>query len=59
MQIPRVEDMVMEERQSEKNLSRVSEYSLLDFLGNEPDLYSLSDLKVRYNQCRPRQHNLT
>jgi hypothetical protein len=48
MQIPRVENMVTEERQTEKYLSLVSEYSLLEFLENEPDLYSVSDLKVRY-----------
>jgi len=29
-------------------LARLSEYSLLEFLENEPDLYSVSDLKVRY-----------
>ena len=40
--------MVMEEQQTENYLSRVSEYSLLEFLENEPDLYSLSDLNVRY-----------
>jgi hypothetical protein len=29
-------------------LSAVSEYSLSEFLENEPDIYSVSDLKVRY-----------
>jgi hypothetical protein len=48
MQIPRVKDMVIEERQTEKYLSLVSEYSLLKFLENEPDLYTVSDLKERY-----------
>jgi hypothetical protein len=51
--------MVREEREPENNISRVSEYSLREFLEKEPDLYSLSDLKVRYNQCRTRLHNLT
>jgi len=58
MQIPGVEDVVKKEEQPENYLSLVSEYSLLEFLENEPDLYSLSDLKVRYNQCRTRLHNL-
>jgi len=40
--------MVREERESEKNLLPVVEYSLLEFLENEPDIYSVSDLKVRY-----------
>ena len=48
MQVPRVEDMVREEESSENFLSFVSDYSLSEFLENEPDLYSLSDLKVRY-----------
>ncbi len=39
--------MVREVRQSENYLSLVSEYSLSEFLENEPDLYSISDLKVR------------
>lgn len=42
--------MVMEEQEPEKNLSLVSEYSLQAFLENEPDLYTISDLKVRYKQ---------
>jgi hypothetical protein len=29
-------------------LTALSEYSLSEFLENEPDLYSVSDLKVRY-----------
>jgi len=29
-------------------LYKVSEYSLSEFLDNEPDLYSVADLKVRY-----------
>ena len=29
-------------------LAALSEYSLSEFLENEPDLYSVSDLKVRY-----------
>ncbi|HOX34946.1 MAG TPA: hypothetical protein P5217_09590 [Methanoregulaceae archaeon] len=31
-----------------KALYEVSEYSLAGFLDNEPDLYSVADLKVRY-----------
>lgn len=48
MQIPRVENMVKKEEQPEDFLYLISEYSLREFLENEPDLYSLSDLKVRY-----------
>jgi hypothetical protein len=29
-------------------LHEISEYTLSEFLENEPDLYSISDLKVRY-----------
>ena len=29
-------------------LTTVSEYSLSEFLENEPDIYSVADLKVRY-----------
>jgi hypothetical protein len=29
-------------------LYKVSEYSLSEFLDNEPDLYSVADIKVRY-----------
>jgi len=29
-------------------LSKISEYSLRDFLDDEPDLYSVRDIKVRY-----------
>jgi hypothetical protein len=29
-------------------LAALSEYSLSEFLENEPDIYSVSDLKVRY-----------
>jgi len=31
-----------------RSLAAISEYSLSAFLENEPDLYSISDLKVRY-----------
>ena len=48
MQITRVEDVVMEERKPEQDLTPVSEYSLSEFLENEPDLYTISDLKVCY-----------
>ena len=48
MQVPRVEDMVREEREPGRPPSQVSEDSLSQFLENEPDLYSISDLKVRY-----------
>lgn len=30
------------------SLMKLSELSLNDFLANEPDIYTLSDLKVRY-----------
>lgn len=59
MQVTRVEDLVMEEREPERPPIKVSEDSLSEFLENEPDLYSLSDLKVRYNPCKSRLHNLT
>jgi hypothetical protein len=36
------------ERQGKNALAALSEYSLSGFLENEPDLYSVSDLKVRY-----------
>lgn len=39
--------MVREDKVSENNLSVVSEYSLSEFLENEPDSYSVLDLKVR------------
>jgi hypothetical protein len=35
-------------KQGKNALALVSEYSLSEFLENEPDLYSVSDLKVRY-----------
>ena len=31
-----------------ESLYRVSEYSLSGFLDDEPDLYSVADIKVRY-----------
>jgi len=34
--------------QPKNALAALSEYSLSAFLENEPDLYSVSDLKVRY-----------
>jgi hypothetical protein len=33
-------------RQSDNTLATRSEYSLSEFLENEPDLYSLSDLRI-------------
>ena len=30
-------------------LAKISEYSLRDFLDDEPDLYTVSDIKVRYH----------
>jgi len=36
------------EKQPANSLAALSEYSLSEFLENEPDLYSVSDLKVRY-----------
>jgi len=37
-------------RQKSRNhtFEALSEYSLSEFLENEPDIYSVSDLKVRY-----------
>jgi hypothetical protein len=35
-------------KQGKNALAALSEYSLYEFLENEPDLYSVSDLKVRY-----------
>jgi hypothetical protein len=35
-------------RQDKNTLTALSEYSLSEFLENEPDIYSVSDLKVRY-----------
>ena len=34
--------------QGKDAIATLSEYSLSEFLENEPDLYSVSDLKVRY-----------
>jgi hypothetical protein len=34
--------------EGEDALYKVSEYSLSEFLDNEPDLYSMADIKVRY-----------
>ncbi|MDO9324219.1 MAG: hypothetical protein Q7T80_04585 [Methanoregula sp.] len=39
----------MTEKQGRNAREALSEYSLSDFLENEPDLYSVSDLKVQYN----------
>lgn len=36
------------EKKGGETLAALSEYSLSDFLESEPDLYSVSDLKVRY-----------
>jgi hypothetical protein len=36
------------DKQGKNALTALSEYSLSEFLENEPDLYSVSDLKVRY-----------
>ena len=35
-------------KQGKNALAALSEYSLSEFLENEPDIYSVSDLKVRY-----------
>jgi hypothetical protein len=35
-------------REKKSALYAISEHSLLEILENEPDLYSVSDLKVRY-----------
>lgn len=42
-----MEDLVKNEEKPEKYLSLLSEYSMREFLENEPDLYSSSDLKGR------------
>jgi hypothetical protein len=36
------------DKQGGNALEALSEYSLSEFLENEPDLYSVADLKVRY-----------
>ena len=36
------------DKKGKNALAALSEYSLSEFLENEPDLYSVSDLKVRY-----------
>ncbi|MDO9323442.1 MAG: hypothetical protein Q7T80_00610 [Methanoregula sp.] len=36
------------DKEGRNALEALSEYSLSEFLENEPDLYSVSDLKVRY-----------
>ena len=36
------------DKQGKNALAALSEYSLSEFLETEPDLYSVSDLKVRY-----------
>lgn len=36
------------DKQGRNPLAALSEYYLSEFLENEPDLYSVSDLKVRY-----------
>jgi len=36
------------DKKGKNALTTLSEYSLSEFLENEPDLYSVSDLKVRY-----------
>jgi len=36
------------DKQGKNALAALSEYSLSEFLENEPDLYSVSYLKVRY-----------
>ena len=35
-------------RKGKNSLAALSEYSLSEFLENEPELYSVADLKVRY-----------
>ena len=36
------------DKQGKNALTALSEYSLSEFLENEPDIYSVADLKVRY-----------
>jgi hypothetical protein len=36
------------DKQGKNALEALSEYSLSEFLENEPDIYTVSDLKVRY-----------
>jgi hypothetical protein len=48
MQVPRVEDMVREEREPKRPHPQVSEDSLAEFLENESNLSTVSDLNVRY-----------
>ncbi len=46
--ISRKLDMLVGDRETDA-LMRLSEESLGEFLDNEPDLYSVEDLKVRYS----------
>jgi bifunctional DNA-binding transcriptional regulator/antitoxin component of YhaV-PrlF toxin-antitoxin module len=46
MKIDDSEDMTEEEMV--QNMMSLSEYSLKEFLGEEPDFYSEADLKVKY-----------
>jgi len=45
--ISRKLDLILEDREI-TGIMKLSEVSLKDFLENEPDLYSIKDLKVRY-----------
>ena len=47
MDISRKLDLILEDREI-AGIVKLSEISLKDFLENEPDLYSVRDLKVRY-----------
>jgi hypothetical protein len=57
MQIPGMENVVTNKQENQKqkantqsmmSFAAISEYCLSAFLENEPDLYSVADLKVRY-----------
>ncbi len=45
--ISRKLDLLLEDKEI-TGMMKLSEISLKDFLENEPDLYSIKDLKVRY-----------
>ncbi|MBC7334538.1 MAG: hypothetical protein H5T85_08870 [Actinobacteria bacterium] len=46
-EISRKLDELLEEKEI-KGMMKLSEVSLKDFLENEPDIYSIEDVKVRY-----------
>jgi hypothetical protein len=47
VEISRKLDEIIEEREI-AGMMKLSEISLKEFLENEPDIYSIEDLKVRY-----------